>query len=442
MSSSSLLTVSNLTGEQNKGIQFITDNDQGVIIADTGVGKTAIALQAIALKKGKWIVACPPKVSSGWAIESVKWEETKHLKIVHLSGDPDVRLSLLNTNADVYVISLNSLTWLLTQKHGCDSIIIDELSKASGKQASKLKNKTNDKINNRYGLTATPVSESFLKLYGMLRIIDKGVALGRNKQCYLTKYFYATDYKQFNWKLHPDSDKKIMAKIRHLICDIKTNKADTLPPIEYEEIVFDMPESTRAIYETMKTELLIEGDSDVVAVNLAVLSSKLRQISSGFVITEDNLVIEYDTERADTLIKILPQTALIIYEYTAQRVQIEKCILKAGKKAAYVFGGSDSEKALTAFKSGAVDYLVAQQNTLSHGVNNLQYATSNIIFIHPLWSNDNYKQSIGRIWRQGTPFDKVTVTTIVCDKTVDDLVLTRLDDKAINMTNFLQHLRG
>ena len=85
---------------------------------------------------------------------------------------------------------------------------------------------------------------------------------------------------------------------------------------------------------------------------------------------------------------------------------------------------------------------MAQQNTLSHGVNNLQYATSNIIFIHPLWSNDNYKQSIGRIWRQGTPFDKVTVTTIVCDKTVDDLVLTRLDDKAINMTNFLQHLRG
>ena len=436
-----LLNLSNLKSEQLKAVDFITGNPTGVIIAPTGVGKTIISLSAIAKLKGKWIVAAPPQVCKGWKPESKKWEHTKHLNIVHLVGNPEQRLSLLNTKADVYMISLNSLDWLLQQPHDCTNIILDELSKCAGKQTAKLKTLKCKSLTRRYGLTATPVAESFEKLFAMVRILDNGAALGRNKQSYLNKYFYPTDYKQYNWKLSPGSAGFILDKIEHLICDVKIDKNVGLPPISYDDIVFTMPDNTRDVYNTMKSDMLIDGNSAVVATNSAVLSGKLRQISSGFAITEDGEVLEYDTARAETLLSILPDTALIIYEYNHQLTQIERVFNTNNISYLSVFGGSDKDTAVNKFKSGNINYLVAQALTLSHGVDGLQHATADVIFFAPLWSNDGTIQTIGRVHRTGQT-KPVTITTIVCDDTLDDMILDRVDDKKISMTDFLQHLRG
>ena len=435
-----MLNKSDLTREQSKAIYFLTNNDCGIVIADTGAGKTIISLSAIAETGGKYIVVAPPKVLTNWPKEAEKWTHTCHLKLTLLTGSPEQRAEKLLAPADILLVSLNSLEWLLDKPHGATSIIIDEISKASGKQSAKLKTRANDKITRRFGLTATPVSEDFVKLFPMIRLLDGGRALGRNKQNYLLKYFHPTDFKQYNWKLSEGSDKLITDKIRHLICDVVVNKHDTLPAIEHEEFIFSMPDETRTIYKKMKKDLLIESDtSDAVAANLAVLSGKLRQIASGFVITEDNDLIEFDTARANALLHMLPSTALIIYEYNNQRSHIEKALL--GKKFLSVFGGSDSASAISDFKSGEIDYLVAQKATISHGIDGLQHATNNIIFYHPVWSNDSYLQAIGRIWRQGQT-NPVISTTLICENTIDELVADRLISKSENMTRFIKHLRG
>lgn len=436
-----LLTLSDLKAEQLNTSAFIVNNETGVIVGDTGIGKTIISLTAIAEIGGKWIVAAPPAVCAGWWDEKIKWEHTEHLKVVHLNGSPEKRLQLMWQKYDVLMISLNSLDWLLEQNHGCTNIILDELSKCAGKQTAKLKTKRCDMITRRYGLTATPVSESFEKLYSMIRILDKGVALGRNKQNYLLKYFHATDYKQYNWEINAGSDRLILDNIKHLICDVKIDKNSGLPGIEFEEVEFSMPQDTRAIYNTMKRDMLISGHNGIVAVNSAVLSGKLRQISSGFAISEDDEVVEYDTARAETLLKILPETALIIYEYDHQRAQIEKIFNANDVNFLSVFGGSDKDTAVFAFTTGCIDYLVAQALTLSHGVDGLQHATADVIFFAPLWSNDVTIQTIGRVHRNGQK-KPVTITTIVCEDTLDDLILDRVEDKKTSMKNFLQHLRG
>ena len=440
---SKLLSPNILTDKQHAAIQFAQHNNAAVIIAPTGVGKTIISLSTIARSKGKWIVTAPPNVIKGWQAEAQKWEHTRHLNLLLLDGSPAERLKKLTRRYDVLLISLNSLTWLLEQDHGCTNIIIDELSKAAGKQASKLKNKANDKIAKRIALTATPVSESFEKLFSMLRIIDHGKALGRNRMLYLEKYFYPTDYKRYNWKLRPGSDQHIMSSVKHLIHDVSVVKADVLPPIEQDEFEFSMPTSTRALYDAMRSDMIV---GDVVAVNTAVLSSKLRQIASGFAIDEDSNTVIYDNERAKALGFVLTEQpkrkALIIYEYNRQREQIEQQLDLIGATYTSVYGGSDKDSSLDEFKNTDTQYLVAQANTLSHGCDGLQYPCNWLIFYHPLWSNDTTIQATGRIWRQGTPFERVTVTTLVCDNSVDDLVLSRLDTKAENMNLFLKHLRG
>lgn len=432
---------SQLTPQQVAAVDYIVSSPAGVVIADTGVGKTIISLTAIADTGRKVIVAAPPKVIAGWPKEAAKWGHTQHLRLTLLKGTPEQRAALLKQPADVLLISLNSLDWLLQQKHGADFIIVDELSKAAGKQTAKLKNKPCDTITKRIGLTATPVSENFQKLFGMVRIIDKGQALGRSQQTYLQKHFYPTDFKGYNWQLRPGHDRLILDQIRHLIHDVNTAKADTLPPLYTEEYEFDMPANTRKVYDKMREEMLLEGtDADVVAVNMAVLSSKLRQIASGFAIAEDKTVTVYDSERAAALADLMAELnapALIIYEYDHQRKQIEAALPCT---FASVYGGNRNEAGIEAFKRGELGALVAQQNTLSHGVDGLQLAAHHIVFYHPLWSNDSTEQAIGRIWRQGQRH-AVTVTTLVCADTLDDLVLQRLGDKAQHMRAFLHHLR-
>ena len=440
-----LLPPTLLTEQQRKAIDFICNKDAGVIVAGTGVGKTIMSLTAIAEHGGKWIVAAPPNVIAGWPTEASKWEHTCHLKLALLNGTPEQREKKLASDWDIALISLNSLTWLLEHRPNATNIIIDELSKAAGKQTAKLKTKKFDYITKRIGLTATPVSESFEKLYSMLRILDKGAALGTNKQRYLDTFFYPTDFKRYNWKLSVGSDSRIMDIIKHLIHDVEVNKADTLPPIEYEDVVFTMPDQTRKLYDTMRKDLLIEGnDSDVVAANMAVLSGKLRQISCGFVIDEAGEVIESDTRRAQTAVNLLdecPSGALMLYEYNHQREQLERLLDKKGVRYQSVYGGSDKNKAIQAFKDNQIDVLVAQINTLSHGTNGLQYCTDTVIFTQPVWSNDANEQAVGRVWRQGQT-RPVTIFTVVCDDTIDDLVLTRLENKGENMKAFLAHLRG
>jgi len=439
-----------LTANQEKAIYFLYDNPSALLIAPTGTGKTAVALAAIQERidngiNKRAIVVAPPKVINNWPIEAVKWESTLNLAL--LTGNPTERAAMVNDQTkDVLIVSLNNLNSLLELKHGCDLILIDELSKATGKQTSKLKNKPADSITTRWAMTATPVSESFENLYAMCRIIDSGKALGRSKQSYLTKYFYPTDYKQYNWALQAGSDKKILEKVEHLIHVIDYKKEDFMLPIITDDYLFKLPATTLKRYDMMRKDMLVDLDSvAIVAANAAVMTSKLRQMASGFALTEDGAVIEYDNFRAEAASKWIEElegrSAIILYEYNHQRTQLQRVLASMEVLFTSVYGGSDSEGSIAAFKDHSVQILVAQQSTLSHGVDGLQHVCADLMFFQPCWSKDINEQAQGRIHRQGQK-GQVRVTYLVAENTVDDVVLARLEDKSQHMDAFMDHLKS
>jgi len=437
-----------LTANQSLAIDHLWGNHHAILIAPTGTGKTAVALSAIQARldygtNKRAIVVAPPKVINNWPIEAAKWEST--LKISLLTGNPAERAAMVkDTTKDVLVVSLNNLNSLLALNHGCDLILIDELSKATGKQTSKLKNKPADTIITRWAMTATPVSESFENLYAMCRIIDSGQALGRSKQSYLTKYFYPTDYKQYNWALQAGSDTKILEKVEHLIHIIDYKKEEFMAPIIVDDYLFKLPAATLKRYDMMRKDMLVDLDSvAIVAANAAVMTSKLRQMASGFALNEDGAVIEYDNFRAEAASKWIEElegrTAIILYEYNHQRDQLQRVLAQMEILFTCVYGGSDSEGSIAAFKDGAVQILVAQQSTLSHGVDGLQHVCADLLFFQPCWSKDINEQAQGRIHRQGQT-KQVRVTYLVAENTVDDVVLARLEDKSQHMSAFMDHL--
>ncbi len=411
-----------LTAKQQAAASRLYGHDRTILVAATGAGKTAICLTAIAelIEEGHLssvIVGCPAKVVSTkvWSNEAAKWEHTAHLDVVELVGDPSQRLALMEKGADVYVVSLNNLKWAMMQDHGCEGVIVDELSKAGGKQGQCLKSRAFAKnLTWRVGMTATPVSQDFEKLYGMCRIIDEGKALGTNKHRYMEKYFYS-DYMGYNWTLRDDGAEQIMAAVAPLIHMVEDTKEADLPPLHEHVIRFDMPEATRVVYNDMKRHMVA---GDVEAANEAVKSGKLRQIASGFMYDDEDTATVLDYARMGALHKwaetLMGEPGLVFYEFKYQGTWC---------------GPVPS------------DLTFAQINSMSHGVDGLQHEFADVLFIQPVWSRDATEQAIGRVWRQGQT-RPVNVTTLVCNDTLDDLVVSRVEDRGEWMKIFKAHLEG
>jgi superfamily II DNA or RNA helicase len=433
-----------LSPDQQEAIDRLYEHNATILVAATGAGKSVICLTAIKdmidnghLKQA--IIACPAKLVEQHTHrkEVDKWAHLEGLRVFEVVGAPDRREKIVkNPAAQVLVVSLNNLDWLLDQPHGCDGIVIDELSKAAGKQTAALrKRKGNREIVWRVGMTATPVSQSFEKLYDMARIIDHGAALGTNRQQFLETYFFS-DYNGYNWTLRDGAAAQITERVRGLVHLVEDRKKDTLPPIEHRQIRFDMPASTREVYDAMKKELVAElgGGAEVEAANEAVKTGKLRQIASGFLYDENGkrpISGMLDCARERVFQRFLldhPGKLVIFYEYSAQGEDIHQ-----------LYGGTtDVDKFMN---NPDARRLIAQFNSLGHGVDGLQDVCSDVVFYHPLWSRDSTEQCIGRIWRQGQA-KPVTVTTLVCNDTLDDVVMERVAGNARWMELMTAHLTG
>lgn len=424
-----------LKTSQLPAIDRISTRRATLLVAPTGAGKTVICLSAVkkvvdANKIKRMIVACPAKVVGVWPKEVKKWDHLKGLKVITLTGDPAQRKKALKQNADVLVISLNNLDWLLDQKHGADGIIIDELSKAAGKQTKGLNTKRRgDCFIYRIGMTATPVSQDYQKIFAMARLLDRGKALGSNKAEYLNKYFYS-DYMGYNFTLKDGAAQRITGAIKNLVHIIDDTKEIDLPKLHSHVIEFEMPEDTRKIYNKMKRSMIVEG-VEADAVNAAVRDGKMRQISSGFVYSEDKEVICLDDARRDAAVDWWIDSgkpcAVIFYEFVAQGDKLRKVFAK--------YLATSVEK----FMSGKGRVLVAQISSLSHGVDGLQDVCSHGLMYHPMWSRDATEQATGRLWRTGAAED-VHITTLQCENTLDALVALRVEDRGEWMRLFKKHL--
>jgi superfamily II DNA or RNA helicase len=425
-----------LTPKQHSAIDRLSTRRSTILVAPTGAGKTVICLTAIskaiaAGKLRKIIVACPAKVLATmvWPHEAAKWDHLRKIRILQIEGTSQERTKLLlSCEAEILMISLNNLDWLLRQDHECDGIVIDELSKAAGKQSKGLKTKRRgDCFKWRVGMTATPVSQDLEKLFSLARVIDKGKAFGTSKNDYLRRYFYS-DYMGYNWTLKEDGAERILNKCRKLVHLVEDTKKEDLPRLTERAIRFRMHPGTHEVYQQMKKHMVTD---DVEAANAAVASGKLRQLGSGFIYDDQKKVTVYDSNRRDAAVEwwlaLDKRPAVIFYEYIEQ-----------GETLARVFRKYLSDS-VEEFIAGEGCILLAQINSLGHGIDGLQHVCHDALMYHPMWSRDATEQAQGRLWRTGAA-KEVTITTLVCDDTLDDLVMARVEDRAEWMKLFTEHL--
>lgn len=431
-----------LTKDQQAAITAMYESNT-LVVAKMGAGKTVIAATAImellnANELKRVLIVTTPKIANTvWCQEFNKWEHTQHITTIAATGTPEQRLTDIKSNAQVTIITFNTLPWMKDNKlfKHFDGLLIDETTKlktTGGAQFKAIRSQLK-KFSWRSGLTGTPVSEDFIALFGQMMLVDEGKALGTNKQKFLDKYFYATDYKQYNWELQKGADKEIIDAIKHITHTVPDYR-DTLPPINYTTVKITPPQNLIKYYNDMKKDMITEH---AISQTSAVLSQKLQQIASGFVYTEDGEAVALSDFRIKALKELTDKlnTNLIICYWYQEDLQRIKDVLPD----AQALEKKRLMEQVKEWNNKEIKTLLIHPRSAGHGIQ-LEKGGNTIIWFGPQWSNDLWEQTNARVWRQGQQ-NPVEIYTLSATGTIDELVQQRVTDKAEFDKLFTQHMR-
>ena len=438
-----------LTPDQEDCIDRLYQHDFTLLDADPGSGKTICTLTAIAelIRDGAFkhvLIIAPLKVAKTvWAQEAAGWEHATHLTVARAVGTAAERLAALREHADVTVINFENIVWLFRELHKreiahLDALVVDELSKLKSGGGSQFK-ALRPRLKNfcwRVGLTGTPVSEDFLGLYAQILVIDGGAALGTRKDQYQRKFFYPTDYAEYNWELHDHSPAEITKKIAHLVYTLPDYRSE-LPELIEENVVLTMPPDVAACYREMSETMILEGD-DIAADNAAVLSGKLQQIANGFVYTDSDgtsrRISNYKIDACVEMVEACQSPVIVFYWYQSDLAELKKRMTHA------VELGKDTEAVVDRWNAGEIDVLLLHSRSAGHGIH-LAAGGHEIVWLGPVWSRDLTLQSIARLWRRGQKH-AVRSRTIIADGSVDLIIADRVESKAKFKELFKKHLHA
>lgn len=424
---------------QNEAADFLYEHDRAMVLAPVGAGKTAITLTAMqdALDDGvvhRWLVLAPKRVATDvWPVEAPKW--APKLDIAVAVGTPKQRLAALT--ADVVVTNYDNLQWLAEQTINFDGVVFDELTRLKNPSGARFKAlfKIIDKMRIRWGLTGSFTSNGLEDVFGQCKIVDQSL-LGRSKGAFMQKYFVLMNPEYGEWAPRPGSLKMVMDVIRPATYLLEPGEyADKLPPCHMVELRCDMPMTE---YNQMKKDFVLQyGDTQIEAVNAAVVTGKLQQMASGFIYDTEvkpnplapgkfvttQTPIWFSRHKFDQLEDLINenQRANTIIAYTYKEELAE---LKRRYKHALTL---DDDRAIERWNKGEVELLLVHPKSAGHGLN-LQHGGCRMVFLSLPWSLELFEQTVGRLHRSGQKHD-VWVYVLLTNKTVDEKIWAALHNK-------------
>jgi SNF2 family DNA or RNA helicase len=407
---------------QETAADFLYEHDRAMILAPVGAGKTAITLTAMweMLRDDhvkRFLVLAPKRVCTDvWPVEQPKWAPMASIAVA--VGTPKERLAALKSNARVVVTNYDNIQWLAEQKLNFDAIVFDELTKLKNPSGTRFKAllKVMDPITVRWGLTGSFTSNGLEDVFGQCKIVDQSL-LGRAKGVFMQEYFTLVNKEYGDWKPRPGSLARVMQRIKPATFVLEPGEyKDKLPPLHTVEVSCKMD---MADYNKMKKDFVLD---DVVAVNAAVVTQKLQQMSSGFLYS-DNGPIWLSAHKFDRLEELLDENqhanTLLVYQYQEELAEL--------KRRFKHLTTLDDDGAIERWNRGEVALLAVHPKSAGHGLN-LQHGGHHIVFLSLPWSLELYEQTVGRLHRGGQRHD-VWCYVFLTDKTVDEKIWRALHDK-------------
>ena len=444
--------------------------DHYAFFYDTRTGKTPLSLTIMNddIEKNpnnKWLVVCPLiLIENAWMTDAAKF--FPDMKIVNChAANKEGRLKRINTEANVYVTNTESFVRykdaILTRKFaGC---IVDESSdmkSTKSKISAELINLANT-IKRFYLLSGTPAPNGAHEYYMQLKAIDY---FGTHEYYKGFKDAYFNDIsknpKYDKLILKPEKEKQFFDWIAKYA--IYVDKADVLdlPGRTLIEETFELPKDLLVHYKSLKNDLYIDitDKQRLTAPSVAAKLNKLNQVTSGFIIdtlakkenkiykeTKDEwyLLNAYRFDLLENLLERIGDKQVLIW--ANYRVEFEIIKQRLGSRCLCVYGATslnDKLDAINKFKSGEIQYLVANPASADKGLTLTN--AHNMIYFSLNWSYELFKQSMDRIYggRHSQP-NHCYYYFMIAESTIDRVLYSDvLQGKENSSYAILNHLKA
>ena len=412
---------------QELAADFLYERDRAMILAPVGAGKTTITLTAMRDMLGagevqRFLVVAPKRVAvSVWPVEAKLWAPGLSLSVV--IGTPTQRVKALQANVQVVVATYDNLQWLAEQPLRFDGVVFDELTRLKNPSGKRFKAllKVLEAMPIRWGLTGSFTSNGLEDVFGQCKVIDQTL-LGRSKGAFLQQYFHCINRDFGDWTPAAGALEQVMARIKPatFVLDAGEYK-DKLPPLHTVVMNCNMD---MADYKDMKKNfMLLFPDTQAVAANAGVVTSKLQQMASGFVYAEGKATKWMSDHKFQVLDDLLSENqhanTIVAYQYQAELAELQRRYPGAVTL--------DEPDAIDRWNAGEIELLLVHPKSAQFGLN-LQFGGNMMVFLSLPWSLTDFEQLIGRLHRSGQTKD-VWAYLLLTEQTIDERILLSLHDK-------------
>lgn len=428
-----------------------------MIWAKMGSGKTALGLFFInhllkhKASRGALIIGPLWVVQSVWEQEARMWRDLQKMQFALLHGSKAKISRLLCQPHDVWLCNYESLPKLaalcseLFLRHGIplpfDTLIADEVPRLKsmrvlqgGMRANALRTFIG-MFKYRVGLTGTPAPNGLEDLFGQYLALDGGYRLGTSFTTYRERWFRPTDYHGYRYEPTEAGARDIYNRIADITFQLSTSEENQLPVLAApNDIVFELPQKARKLYNEMEKELYIEFFStkrvnafvEVEATTKAAMQNKCLQLCAGAVYPYSGQPDKWEPVhkvKLDILEDIITETGdtplLVGYAYRHEAARIYE---RLGRRYSCAFPSSKMSKqqknyVIQQWNEKKIKLLCGHPASMGHGLN-LQRGSHIIVWLSLTRSLELYAQLIARLHRQGQEHP-VEIHRILADDTFE-----------------------
>lgn len=435
---------------------FLTMNRRAYCFNEQGTGKTlSVAWAADYLMERKIIkrvlVICPlSTMQTTWQADLFKSVMHRTVGIAH--GDREKRIKIINSGCEFVIINTDGVGVVANElrKGKFDLVVIDEAT--SVKTASTARWRA---INSLIGpetwvwmLTGTPAAQTPLDAYGLARMLTPNT-MRRSFNVWRDEVMVKVT--MFKWVPRAGWRDKVFEVLQPAIRFTKDECLD-LPEITYVTREVPMTKQQARVYEAVRSQMSVEAAGQTItAVNAAAGVSKLLQISSASVYTDDGETVELDMRpRYNELVSIIEESSqkvLVFVPFTNMIDRLEEQLNGDGYTTEVIDGRVSATKRADIISRFQMEpegtrVLVMQPQAVSHGIT--LHAANVSVWWGPVMSYETYAQANARMHRKGQhhPCTVIHLQASPAEKLRYHALANMSDDQASLLSMYQELIRG
>jgi SNF2 family DNA or RNA helicase len=444
------------TPEQERAIiRMVSETSGGILNASTmGAGKTVKAVEVVRRRGDKFVLLIAPLGTRlGWQTTFERQGVALPFKWLNSTKQGKANLTdWMRAEPGIYFVGTEYFVRLGWNKSARtkiwaqepDIVLFDEAHRSQNRHSKTYKTLKQLRAPMKISMSGTPSGNSFEGAWAVTKwlwpdAVENSFYNWRDRWCDLERdYFDPSGFKVVG-------EKKPGAFFNSLPCYIRLESELDVPLIE-EQVFVELSATQRKAYEKLEKDMILWVENNPLVVEFPMtLRTRLRQATLGmFSVTDEGEVVfknDCKSSKIEALQDILTtridgEPALILTDSRKFADVICARIPNASPWHGEV-SQAQRQKHKEKFISGEAKYLVAVISAIAEGVDGLQHATRNIVWVSRSDNRILNEQAMKRIHRQGQT-RQVHSFDIVALETYDSGVLSDQLAKALQMNRTLK----